>query len=194
MRPLTADLEFDLLGGDKLDEPKSATQAVSKRAGTRRNEIDFGAAPDAGSLELDMGAVRPNAAQHSMPARAAVPEPSAPKAAMHERSAAKAADDASVDRRGETYVPRVSMPDGVRSAAGPMSKAEVVHKPGIDNSAQRSRARQIALLRVLGGVGIAALGVLFDSSIVYGNANTLSVLAHAVAIYQLGVGLRGLSP
>jgi hypothetical protein len=113
---------------------------------------------------------------------------------MHERSAAKAADDAGVDRRGETYVPRVSMPDGVRSAAGPMSKAEVVHKPGIDNSAQRSRARQIALLRVLGGVGIAALGVLFDSSIVYGNANTLSVLAHAVAIYQLGVGLRGLSP
>jgi hypothetical protein len=200
VRAPAADLEFDLAGGEKLDEPRSAMQAVGKRAGTRRNEIDFSAEPDAGSLELDLGAVRPNAAQNSVPARPATSERTASKASTQDRSAAKAtskpsaADESTGDRRSETYLPRVSMPAGVRSAAGPMSRAEVVHKPGIDDSAQRTRARQIALLRVLGGVGIAALGVLFDSSIAYGNANMLSVLAHAVAIYQLGVGLRGLSP
>jgi hypothetical protein len=85
-------------------------------------------------------------------------------------------------------------PDPARAVAGPMSRAEVVHKPGIDDSAKRTRHRQLSLLRVLAAVAIAGLGVVFDSSIVYGNANLLSVLAHALAIYQLGVGLRGLAP
>jgi ribosomal protein L7/L12 len=192
MRAPTADLEFDLVSGQGLAEPKSAMQRVSKRAGSRRNEIDFSAEPDTGSLELDMGPGGSSATHNSMPARAATPD----RSTAQERVAAKASanDEFAGDRRSETYVPRASMPAIARGGAGPMSKAEVVHKPGIDNSAERTRARQIALLRVLGAVGIGALGVLFDSSIAYGNANLLSVLAHALAIYQLGVGLRGLAP
>jgi hypothetical protein len=49
-------------------------------------------------------------------------------------------------------------------------------------------------LRMLGAVSVAAAGIWLDSSIVYGNANLLSVIMHGLAIYQFGVGARGMLP
>jgi len=75
-----------------------------------------------------------------------------------------------------------------------MSRAAVVHKPGIAAKEPYSRRRQLGLLRMLGAVSVAAAGVWIDSSIIYGNANPLSVILHGVAIYQFGVGMRGMLP
>jgi hypothetical protein len=196
MRAPTADLEFDLMSSQGLDEPRSSMQPIGKKSAPRRNEIDFGAEPGAGSLELDVGPARTDAAERLEPAWSASSErtvsSTSERSAMNASPKPAVADPSSGDRRSETFVPRMPSPE-IPRAAGPMSRAEVVHKPGIDNSAERTRRRQLSLLRVLGAVGIGAIGYVLDSSIVYGNANLLSVLAHAVAIYQLGIGLRGLT-
>lgn len=200
MRAPTADLEFDLMSSDGLDEPKSSMQPIGKKGGgTRRNEIDFGGASTTGSLELDLGGERSNPADRAA-APAATSERSAAAVTTFERSAGKTTqripvvDPSVADRRSEPYVARTASPEVSRGLAGPMSRAEVVHKPGVDNTTERTRRRQLSLLRVLAAIAIGALGVVFDSSIVYGNASVLSVLVHALAIYQMGVGLRGLAP
>jgi hypothetical protein len=94
--------------------------------------------------------------------------------------------------RGDPTSPRMSNPD-IGTGPGPMSRAAVIQQPSAAELAAPKRQRQIALLRVLGAVAVAAIGIQLDSSIVYGNANLLSVVAHAVAIYQLGIGLRGMA-
>jgi hypothetical protein len=70
-----------------------------------------------------------------------------------------------------------------------MSRAAVVQP--VVAKVRDPRKRQIALLRMLAALLIAACGIWLESSIVYGNANLGSVLAHAVAIYQLGLGVWG---
>jgi ribosomal protein L7/L12 len=207
MRAATADLEFDFAGpsgGDFDSEPRTSMQpSGAKKSGSRRNEIVFGDEPDTGTLELDIGAVRAATSERSG-SRTTVSERAAlVRTAIAERAASKAAqpqeslrapEQPAAESRSEQFVGRVSNPDLARGGAGPMSRAAVVHKPGIDPKATPSRRRQIALLRILGAVAIAALGIQLDSSILWGNANVFSVLAHALAIHQLGVGVRGVAP
>lgn len=206
MRTPSADLEFDLAspsGGDGLgSEPRSSNQSIgSKQGGSRgRNEIEFSHESDAGRLELDIGAGRPASSDRNAAVRGAPSDRSASdRGTAAERSAAKSTqqllvlDQAAADSRADQLAGRMSNPDVARGGAGPMSRAAVVHKPGIDPKAGRARRRQIALVRLLGAVAIGALGVVFDSSILYGNANVMSVLAHALAIYQFGVGVRGMT-
>jgi hypothetical protein len=206
MRAPTADLEFDLAsssGGDGLDSDlrRSIDPLGSKQGGSRgRNEIEFGDDPDTGRLELDIGSGPDAIPDRSAGARNAASDRSAATRSMaSDRNAAKTPlqsavpDQAAAESRADHTAGRMSNPDVARGGAGPMSRAAVVHKPGIDAKAGRSRRRQIALLRVLGAVVIGALGVVFDSSILYGNANVISVLAHTLAIYQFGVGLRGMA-
>jgi ribosomal protein L7/L12 len=207
MRAPSADLEFDIgssSSGDGIDglSRSSAQSAVVQKSSRGRNEIDFSGEPSTGALELDIGDRDP-AADRTGAARTNVAErPTAGRAANAERNTSKgvatptpssAEQQGSSESRAES-AGRMSVTDISRVGPGPMSRAAVVHKPGIDPKDQSSRRRQLALLRVLGAVGVAALGFVFDSSIAYGNANLISVVAHAVAIYQLGVGLRGLTP
>jgi hypothetical protein len=213
MRQVTADLEFDFAGpngGDGFDsDPKPSTASFgSKKTESRgRNEIDFSNQSDTASLELDTGSVRGAKSDASAAARTTseqgaaarnlTPERGVNRIASSERGAAKTTQPTLSDseRGGEQAAGRMSSTDLPRvGGAGPMSRAAVVHKPGIDPKAAPGRRRQIALLRVLGAIAIGTLGIMFDSSIMYGNANVLSVLAHALAIYQLGVGLRGMTP
>jgi hypothetical protein len=206
MRALTADLEFDLAeprGGDGVDSDSGSSiqQTSGKQGGSRgRNEIDFSDEPDTGRLELDIGSARAPSSDRNAADRKATSERStASRGTASDRSAAKtmqqpiAPEHAAADSRAEQYAGRMSNPDVVRGGAGPMSRAAVVHKPGIESKDSRLRRRQIALARVLGAVAIGTLGVVFDVSIVHGNANVASVLAHALAIYQFGVGLRGMT-
>jgi len=209
MRAPTADLEFDFAsvsGGDGLDAGlRSSLQPGGNGPGSRgRSEIDFSDEPDTGTLELDIGgSARTPASDRSAAVRNTVSERAAAvRAAIAERNASKtlsmptpalAEQHAASEPRPEQLAGRISNPDIVRGVPGPMSRAAIVHKPGVDPKDSPARRRQIALLRVLGAIGVGALGVVFDSSIVYGNANLISVLAHAVGIYQLGVGLRGLT-
>jgi hypothetical protein len=209
MRAPTADLEFDFAspsGGDSLDAGlRSSLQPGDNSSGSRtRTMIDFSDEPDTGTLELDIGgSARAPTSDRSAAVRNTVSERAAAvRAAIAERNASKtvsmptpahAEQHATPEPRAEQLAGRMSNPDLARGVPGPMSRAAVVHKPGVDPKDTPSRRRQIALLRVLVAIGIGALGVVFDSSIVYGNANLISVVAHAVGIYQLGVGLRGLT-
>jgi hypothetical protein len=217
MRTATADLEFDFAspsGGDGFDpNPQAASTPSmgSKKTESRgRNEIDFSHQSGTASLELDVGSVHGATSDRTAPARTTseqgaaarnlTPERGVNRIAGSERGVAKTtqsvvSDPVAVERAGEQFGGRMSSIDLARvGGAGPMSRAAVVHKPGIDPKSSPSRRRQIALLRLLSAVAIGALGVMFDSSIVYGNANLLSVLAHALAIYQFGVGIRGMAP
>lgn len=178
MRAMTADLEYDFASsGEPAREPKSETHPVGggARGGKRsRNDIEFGAGAD-DKLELDDAAVR---------------------GATSERSGGRTLTGMDVpvpprnlEARAEPPAQRLSSPEIPRDLA-PLSRAAVVHKPGVSTKVPPS-PRSIAALRVLIGVGVGVLGIVFDNSIVYGNANLLSVAAHAFGIYQLGVGLRG---
>jgi ribosomal protein L7/L12 len=204
IRQATADLEFDMGGLDSPaggEEPNSSMQPLgAPNLGTRRNEIDFGGAPESSMLELDVASVRGAGSDGANATRAAVSQPSAvgrttltgrvasmPAAAASVQSA-KPHEEPASGRMSRTDVSAVAGP-------GPMSRAAVVHQTGNESAAKSAaRVRQVALLRILAGVGIAALGISFDSSIIWGNANSISLLAHAIAIYQLGVGLRELAP
>lgn len=84
---------------------------------------------------------------------------------------------------------------GARPAPAPVpvsaaTKAEVRAKLQAQNVALPSL--RIPLLRVLSAVAIVALAVWVDNSILYGSANWLGLGAHAVAIYLLGLGLKGI--
>jgi hypothetical protein len=194
MRAATADLEFDLAspGGDSFgsDPMSSIHPSGSKQGGSRgRNEIDFSGESDTGRLELDIGGGRPESSDRSAPNRDAPSERTTVKSTVQPL----VPEQAAAEGRADQFAGRTPHLDVARGGAGPMSRAAVVHKPGIDPKAGRTRRRQVALVRVLGAVAIGALGVVFDSSILYGNANVMSVLAHALAIYQFGVGLRGMA-
>ncbi len=190
MRAPTADLEFDLADGDgrsspepmrsgddSRGEPKSG-QAIGAASGKRaRSVIEFDEGGGAGKLELDVE-----------PARGTIDKPASPSAG---------ADDAA-SRRTLTGAVSLEPPVSPRMAAqtsrgpGPMSRAAVVVKTGPTAAFEGRRRRQIAVLRMLGAILIAATGFWLDSSIIHGTANLSSVLVHAFAIYQLGVGLRGM--
>jgi hypothetical protein len=185
MRQLTADLEFDLAasGGSGepavgAAEPKSAARTPNKRSAVRRNEIEFAGGTNA-TLELDVEARAPERGPDKPP------EGLKPAAGRPTRTGVVVSGDQPVMRSSPTEAGR---------GPGPMSRAAVVTKTGPASLAPARRRRTIALLRVFGAVCAAAGGVWFESSIVYGNANIVSVLVHAAAIYQCGVGLRGMLP
>ena len=183
LRQHTADLEFDLATpGAGTGEPVSARDAEPQSAvkpikgggagaGKRRNEIEF-SDDDTGRLELDVGPTRGPQKVEDKAASPTGSEPLKPPAAPS----------------GEHQTIRGESPER------PMSRAAVVHKPGITDKAPYSQRRQLSLLRMLGAVLVVAAGIWLDSSIIYGNANLLSVIAHGAAIYQFGVGLRGMFP
>jgi hypothetical protein len=173
LRQHTADLEFDLATPGARDaEPQSAVKPI-KGTAKRRNEIEF-AGGDTGTLELDVDPVR-------APQKRAEDKSETPTGKEHARPLAAGSGEAPV-----------AAP--LSDAGRPMSRAAVVHKPGIVDKEPYSRQRQLALLRMLGAVSLGAAGIWLDSSIIYGNASLLSVILHGLAIYQFGVGLRGILP
>lgn len=209
MRALTADLEFDFASpqasdGNAGDMRNSLRPQGSNNGGSRgRHEIDFSDEPDTGALELDIGGARAQPARSIVPRSSVSDRAAVVRAAIAERAASKIVStptplrsepQVTSDPRAEQFAARLSNPDIARSGPGPIARAAVVQKPSIDPKHSPAQLRKIAVLRVVGALGVVAAGIVFDSSIVYGNANLISVIAHAVAIYQLGIGLRGLTP
>jgi hypothetical protein len=216
MRAPAKDLEFDLAPPEGHDEPPSAVAlhgGAKAQRGTRQ-EIVFDTTRQTDRLELDLDHAKPASreASQSLGPRAETPATGTrPKTAATQRaakpgagalradphvSAAPRQDDAD---SGDGSAPATSAREaalrsqqasGERSGAGPMSRAAVVQPVAIH--VRDPRQRQVALLRMCGALLIAASAIWLDSSIAYGNANLVSVLAHALVIYQLGVGVREL--
>lgn len=78
-----------------------------------------------------------------------------------------------------------------RAADGPAphGRAAVVQRAG----PARPQSRTVPLLQVCFALGVAAVGYWADSSVIFGSASLLSVIAHGVALYQLVLGVRGLA-
>jgi hypothetical protein len=220
MRPITKDLEYEMSGSPGLgapvpiaarepsEEPESGEDKPQSGAGAARAvraEFEFDHANASERLELDLGsdagAAQPRAAGP------AVTNSRAPSEAAQVSQRARTSRAAGARGAGakQSRVPAAdrSRPESASGSSEPTTLAERVPGPAMSRAAvvdQTARAqrdpsqRTYALLRVLAAFTIAALGIWFDNSIAYGNANSLSVLAHAVAIYQLGLGLRGLTP
>jgi hypothetical protein len=201
-RVQTGDLEFDLPSRPAAEPqpPRASPAGVASTGRGGRVEIEFNTADQGARLELDLdhgkpaGAVSGTFAQHddvhSLAARG-----DAQSLPAHRSEARGGAGQDRPGPDGEALAAEQSGTRpmaGERGAAGPMSRAELVHPVAV--VVRDPRVRQIALLRVLGASLVGACGVWLDSSIGLGNASTLSVIAHAVGIYQLGLGLRGLWP
>lgn len=70
----------------------------------------------------------------------------------------------------------------------PMSRAAVVERPVVE----APRSRTVPLLQLLAAMCVAVCGYWFDSSIAFGNASPISVIAHGLALQQLCLGVRGM--
>jgi uncharacterized protein (DUF2267 family) len=97
-------------------------------------------------------------------------------------------------RSGDT-LQAVSVPGKVsgeplkpKGAEAPMSRAAVVERP----APKAARSRTVPLLQLLAALCVGVMGYWFDSSIAFGNASPLSVIAHGLALQQLLLGIRGL--
>jgi hypothetical protein len=215
MRTLTKDLEFDLAPAEAASDPLSSSSlhpaSASNQRGTRQ-EIVFDGSSDRLELDLEHGkpatkeplrslgprgesmpaASRAKTGSFQRPAKASGgaerPEPQASAARPEEAGEGAGAAPAAGLR--EATQARAQPAAAERVGGGPMSRAAVVQP--VAAKVRDPRKRQLALLRMLAGLLIAACGIWLDSSVVYGNANLISVLAHAVGIYQLGLGAWGL--
>jgi hypothetical protein len=77
----------------------------------------------------------------------------------------------------------------VEGGAAPHSRAAVVARA----AEVASPSRTLPLVQVCFALGVAAIGYWSESSVIFGSAGLWSVIAHGVALYQLVLGIRGLS-
>jgi hypothetical protein len=169
----SADLEFDLLTDTpsaKSDSflgasPPTAAGTSAKRK-PRERVIDFGAddaGRDAESSELAF-------------------DMSGADNAAHEPGVAPANDYLDV-------MPRVGL------VAEAVANEHARERARRDIAAARAKVETTpqtwSLLRILGAVLVFAAGFWLESTVVHGTASWPSLVAHAVAIYHLGIGLRG---
>jgi hypothetical protein len=191
---MAADLEFDVLSKPFPDDsvavpfpinpvgavtsPPSAAEKPEPGDGRslrRHHELDLTESV-AGAIDLELGA---SAAwqQPSAAARAASSERARPASRT---GAHKALTDPASMTAGaaQTNTPRIA----------PMSRAELVPR-----AAPRARpSKSVPLLRVLGAIVVAVLGLLLDNSIAYGTANWFSLVMHGLALHQFLLGAWGL--
>jgi hypothetical protein len=207
-RPPSEDLEYDMLAGadaaqssDPLmgfgeaqsaldaaqpDEPHAAGDAT--RAGlrtVRREELDLDSGDSGGALDLALPSPAP---RRAAPA-AQRPEPLSHDAdtAALESEAARAPTETQAARTQRTAN---SKPEAGAAQRGPlMSRAALVEKPAVTQS---QSPKSLPLLQLLAAVLVVSLGLWFDSSILYGNASTFSVVVHGLAIQQFALGVWGL--
>jgi ribosomal protein L7/L12 len=189
-RPPSADLEFDMLAAEdviavaplraaepesfeaSLDgmEPSSAEPELhgtpAKLLRTMRRE----------ELELDTSRVSALDVDLAAPAR---------------RHPALASAEARATRTQTAGLVKPAL-DAGQNAAPPgraTGKAAVLRHP----PKPEKKSKALPLLSLLAAAGVGVSGVLLDNSIFYGNANLFSVLAHGLALQQLGYGLWGMT-
>jgi hypothetical protein len=130
----------------------------------RRDDLELGEGAGAGALDIDT--------VHAAPAYARLEEPAA----------------APRERRAHPQRPAMKGADATaRSRPPPLTRAAVVQR-----AAPVERSRAVPLLRLLGAIGVCVMCYWLDSSILFGDAGTLSVIAQGLALQQLVLGVRGL--
>ncbi|MEY4583249.1 MAG: hypothetical protein RL701_7952 [Pseudomonadota bacterium] len=200
-----ADLEYDMLDAleAKLDEPEGSDELrdLGRELGltgdsytpeaerephstslrTQQGEFDLAAAePEPQGLELDRAAMK----RTTLHGQSTGPRVSlSAKRGMAEPPGAPQTPARSpVTSMRE--LPGMREPTGAHKA----SAAALREAP----KTEKSRARDVPLLQVFGALVVAAIGHWLDSSVIYGNASTISVIAHGLALQQLILGVRGL--
>jgi len=186
MRALTADLEFDIFGGQGTDgslppalgasvldtEDTDTHERTQGQRNPRRQEIELDASGSSNALDLDPTATAPRLepSPRDQAAHGTLPAPNPPRSAPGARAA-----------RSTDAQPA---PDPQRGAA--MSRAAVVQRPAASNS---TASRQLALLQILCATAVIVAGVWLDNTIIYGNASHFSVVVHGLALQQFGWGV-----
>jgi ribosomal protein L7/L12 len=77
-----------------------------------------------------------------------------------------------------------------RTQPGPRPHSPVALR--VQPQAVEDSSRAVPLLQLGGLVAVVALGLWLDSSVIYGNAGTVSVILHGLALQQGLLGLRGM--
>ncbi len=172
--------------------PRSAPHAAAKPAAPSNVPARSRYRPPSGDLELDLGAEtsEPTSADPAPPAHASAQAGdehaganTAPSDGLREQvvfgAEALALPTATTGPRGKHYAAGAS--PAARDAMAAQQRAAGEPSP-----------MRLPLLRLLVAVVIFGLGAHLDNSILYGSASWPSLGLHACAIYQLGLGLRGI--
>ncbi|HEX2677864.1 MAG TPA: hypothetical protein VHM19_14525 [Polyangiales bacterium] len=198
-RPISQDISVDLLGNDggtargsavpkpararTFDDTEDNTDSFKRGGLGRRGQRN---------LELDEGEASPRIDILPSALAATAKPASEPQRARSQLQSGGSAPSSG----GNPSAPRASLtvddPMGPRSAAtGVEAVAARAPKPPPSPRAERTKRVGVALVRLLFSLAVIASGLWLDDSIVRGNASPPSLLLHAFAIYQLGLGLRG---
>jgi hypothetical protein len=143
--------------------PGAMGDAAALRQG-RREELELAGGGAGGALDIDTAHV------------------------PHERSRLEApGGDPSRERRVHPQLPAAKSTEAALLGPSPLTRAAVVQ-----HAAPVQPSRTLPLLRLLGGFGVCVSCYWFDSSILFGDAGTVSVIAQGLALQQLVLGVRGL--
>jgi hypothetical protein len=104
-------------------------------------------------------------------------------------AASPAADLVPPAPSGEAQVPAGLVPADERAHQARMGAAS----PAAPRSVARG-SRLLAVLELIAGVAVFALGLQVDNSVLHGNADTVSLVLHGFALYGIGSGLYGVRP
>jgi len=158
----------DALEESSLEEPLLSDDASSLAVKGRQDELDLGGGASRASMELELDAP-PAQAKHKA-------ADSAPRKALP------------LQQNERQAPPGATQPRQPVAPVGASRAALIEHR----RAAEAPRSRSVPLLQLLAACGVFAAGYWVDSSILYGNASPVSVVAHGLALQQLLLGLRGL--
>jgi hypothetical protein len=148
-----------------LDDEFHASEAAAQSS----NEFDLGhAAPGQEQLDLE---IQPDYTRGASAAAPPAQERARPQSRRHE--------------------PAASPQLAARQRPQPTAAEKVEPRPTAAKPAAPN-TNSIPLLRMLIALGVAAGGHWLDSSVFYGNAGLVSVIAHGLALQQLVLGARSL--
>lgn len=176
------ELEYDPLSEQETGYAAHASISTSLRDGL---DMDFGN-QEADLLSSDMALRRQR--QDSLDLQAEMASPDLELAAPPETRDRK--PERARPHKQEALGPHPAAPRP-RAAEGPAphARAAVVKRAEKPEKATRT----VPLLQLCFALAVAAIGYSADSSVIYGNASLWSVIAHGVALYQLILGVRGLT-
>jgi ribosomal protein L7/L12 len=155
-------------------EPSAVASREHNTVSMRRDELDLSGA-GGGMLDVDASAKQ----------RAPTARPAARIGTGNPELRPAGGRTATGGMRRPSIAAPTSGTGGARTTTG---KAAVLEHP--EKAPARPRAR--ALLSLLAACAVAAIGVVFDNSIFFGNASWFSVVAHGLALHQLGLAVWGL--
>ena len=178
-----AALEYDVLSEQAHEYSAEAAISTGLRDGL---DMDLGTT-EADLLTTDSALRRPRQESIDLQADAEGPalELAAPTTVQDRKPNVEAPRSRPQRPEAPAARPRTHAEDG----PAPHARAAVVQRRAV----VQATSRTLPLLQLCGALAVVAIGYWTDNSVIFGTASMFGVVAHGVALYQLILGVRGLS-